>query len=293
MIEYKASNSFLFALQHHSSLRKLALSLALMGVWCAGRADVTRNITLASDQQVSVRLDWSFNFEPSACLIVEENVTPGWHLVGFHCSLGSDIPVRESGYRFSFAVGLLTATPSRGALTYLLAPDAGGAATLSLTGSWSTAFEATHFTFATGGDVVAPLAPLSENKHFRVWATAVGLPSDADSLTDSDGDGFSNYEEYVAQTNPRDASSRFHVTAWRLSTPGQGLNIAWFGATNRQVFLEWRPSVGTGADWRCVWTSTPLNRVERSLAPPVDSVVSESPPITPMPGFYRLRINQP
>ena len=71
MIEYKASNSFLFALQHHSSLRKLALSLALMGVWCAGRADVTRNITLASDQQVSVRLDWSFNFEPSACLIVE------------------------------------------------------------------------------------------------------------------------------------------------------------------------------------------------------------------------------
>jgi hypothetical protein len=50
----------------------------------------------------------------------------------------------------------------------------------------------------------------------------------------------------VAQTDPRDAQSRFQVTAWRVTPGDQGLSFAWLGATNRNVYLDWRSALESG-----------------------------------------------
>lgn len=272
--------------------RRLALVLILTGTAGSGMAGVTRVITAATGNQISVRLAWSFDAGPSACLIVDEDVPAGWSLVEFQCTAGGDVKVRNSGASFSFAIGLQTAAASQGALTYLLEPAA-NAAPLAISGACRTAFNTTDVTVKTGGDSVAPLAPPTTLTGFEIWAAAMGLPAGADPLGDADADGFSNNAELIAQTDPLDAASRFRVTAWHLAPAASELNLSWFGATNRTVLLDWRPLGGSAADWRCIWTSTPPDRAARSLAAPAGCVVSEKPPITPQPGFYRLRVAEP
>ena len=56
---------------------------------------------------------------------------------------------------------------------------------------------------------------------FHAWLASYGLPSDgsADYL-DSDGDGLNNWQEYLAGTNPTNASSVFKITGGQVLSGG-------------------------------------------------------------------------
>jgi hypothetical protein len=67
------------------------------------------------------------------------------------------------------------------------------------------------------------------------WEVAHGLnPSDpADASRDDDGDGFSNLQEYLAGTDPHNASSALHITA--IAVDSNGVLVTWLaggGTTN-------------------------------------------------------------
>lgn len=54
---------------------------------------------------------------------------------------------------------------------------------------------------------------------------------------DEDGDGDTNYEEYVAGTDPKDPRSRFSVRGFR-PLPGGGFEMRWEGVSNRTYLVE-------------------------------------------------------
>jgi len=66
---------------------------------------------------------------------------------------------------------------------------------------------------------------------------------------DPDGDGFSNYQEYLAGTNPTNALSCFHILSID-ATPGQPVRFQ--SATNRTYTLYVRTNLLGGA-----WTAVP------------------------------------
>lgn len=110
------------------------------------------------------------------------------------------------------------------------------------------------------------LAYLSGNTPYVV-PTVVGLPADVDQdglpddweiqnqlspVTagdrdlDSDGDGLTNADEFVAGTNPRDSSSFLGLRATRK---GGGLELSWQTAPERRYRLQKSKDLGHGNGW--------------------------------------------
>ena len=105
------------------------------------------------------------------------------------------------------------------------------------------------------------------------WEAANGL-SDSnpdDGGFDADGDGFTNRQEYLAGTNPRDSSSMLRIgeIAQRSLAQGGGIAISWNSAAGRIYNLERSYDL---ASWvvigRNVTATTPLNTVvDHAVAP--------------------------
>ncbi|MDD5707058.1 MAG: hypothetical protein PHR35_14130 [Kiritimatiellae bacterium] len=257
-----------------------------------GVGDCLRTIRLEDDARVAISIAWSFPVSPDACLILREQVPAGWRFAEYEYSGGADVAMRQGADGLSFAIGLFTAASSQGSLTYWLTPT-GDAAQSPLSGTWRTTFDVSDTSSAIAGDAALPSGAAAPES-FEGWAAAIGLPPDADPDADPDGDGFDNRAEFVAQTDPLDAQSVFRITDWRLLPgPPASLSVAWLGATNRTVLLEWLPADGTAGAWQCIWTSTPLNRVERALPAAIGPNVVEAPPIGHQPGMYRLHVAEP
>ena len=102
----------------------------------------------------------------------------------------------------------------------------------------------------------------------------------ADAVLDSDGDGASNADEYLAGTDPRDASSWFHVTA---ITPGTRCVLAFSSARNRVYTLEARADLTAGA-WAGVAGQGDIPGTGGTLE------LSESNPAPAAARFYRVKV---
>jgi hypothetical protein len=100
-----------------------------------------------------------------------------------------------------------------------------------------------------------------------------------DTYIDSDGDGRSNAQEYIAGTNPLSASSRFELKSAALST--NGVTLSWDGALNRAYAVSYSSNLTS-------WTvATNLLSVSNALV----SVTLTSSPATN--AFYRLSVSLP
>ncbi len=103
------------------------------------------------------------------------------------------------------------------------------------------------------------------------------------SATDSDGDDFTNFEEYLADTNPTNAASFFEMSGFVASTVQ---TIYFTGSTARQyqVFYTTNDLAVTNVVWVAAHTNTITG-----------AGVNSSITVTNMQekAFYRLRVTQP
>ncbi|HEX4122203.1 MAG TPA: hypothetical protein VH619_16420 [Verrucomicrobiae bacterium] len=70
---------------------------------------------------------------------------------------------------------------------------------------------------------------------------------------DPDGDGASNWQEYIAGTNPQDATSVFQFQP-TTGTPGSGFVLQWPSVLNKHYSIQSSPATGPG-NWTTVVTN--------------------------------------
>lgn len=99
-------------------------------------------------------------------------------------------------------------------------------------------------------------------------------------LLDSDSDGFTDLQEYIADTNPDDANSKLQITS-ADRTP-IGLVINWQGGVNATQFIQ-RISSLTTNDWQQVFTNLPPTPISGSYTDSFGTNAMQ---------FYRLKVTR-
>jgi hypothetical protein len=64
---------------------------------------------------------------------------------------------------------------------------------------------------------------------------------------DADGDGMSNFQEYLAGTNPRDPTSYLRITAVKGNNVGSSATLTWTSVPSRLYLVEERTNLTSGA----------------------------------------------
>jgi hypothetical protein len=70
------------------------------------------------------------------------------------------------------------------------------------------------------------------------WEQSYGLDplNAADANADSDGDGFTNLQEYLAGTDPTNAASAFRIVG--IATEGDDMRVTWTTGTGKTNALQ-------------------------------------------------------
>jgi len=88
------------------------------------------------------------------------------------------------------------------------------------------------------------------------WLVRYGLATDGSAdLVDSDGSGFNNLQDYIADTNPTNAASYFHITCVSNLPP---LTVYFQSSPNRLYSLYSRTNLSSGA-WAPVSSQTNIS----------------------------------
>jgi hypothetical protein len=129
-----------------------------------------------------------------------------------------------------------------------------------------------------------PGPDLDEDGIDDTWETIHGFSTSdpADATIDSDGDGQNTLEEFLANTNPRSASSRLHL---RASTPsaGDGTIMLHFELpAGRRAVLERASRLEGPPSWSTLASFGPQ---------PEATDINHPTPIASPQEFYRLRLS--
>jgi hypothetical protein len=160
---------------------------------------------------------------------------------------GAGASVTISGRNYSGAAGRLSvwfgsnqvpATVTDDAHVTAIAPPGSGTVDVRVQSGLTNANSSANYTspiWGYGLSVTSSVARFTYQSFdpFHAWLASYGLPSDgsADYL-DSDGDGLNNWQEYLAGTNPTNASSAFKITGGQ-ALPGGQFVLRWLSVSNR------------------------------------------------------------
>jgi hypothetical protein len=103
----------------------------------------------------------------------------------------------------------------------------------------------------------------------------------AQASVDADGDGASNWAEFMAGTNPADPKSVLGVTA-RLEAPDGHLTLRWSTVLNKAYVLESSPTLGS-PNWSTIQSGLTGTGGEMQFNPN---------PVPPYAQFFRVRLVQ-
>jgi hypothetical protein len=116
------------------------------------------------------------------------------------------------------------------------------------------------------------------------WESANGLdPHSAVGINgaagDRDGDGMSNYDEYVAGTDPDDADSYLEVD---IALDGSNVDVMWDSVPNRNYRIQYANSLEAGqVNWRDLYFGTAIN---------TNQVVSDAVQSSETNRYYRAKV---
>lgn len=114
-----------------------------------------------------------------------------------------------------------------------------------------------------------------EQWSLRIFGSLVSQTADAD------GDGRSNYEEYLAGTDPKNANSCLTVKTF-APLPGGGFTLTWDTITGKTYRIERSPTLSTG-QWTILQSGVPGDGTIKSFT---DSNPGANPKL-----FYRIVVS--
>jgi hypothetical protein len=106
-----------------------------------------------------------------------------------------------------------------------------------------------------------------------------------DPNADPDGDGMSNFQEYLAGTNPNDANSDLEITAFNSTPGGTSANVTWESVLTRNYYLQKRLSLNTNA----LWFDSGLGLISPDGSSTTRTVTDTNAPMR----FYRVQAVRP
>ncbi len=116
-----------------------------------------------------------------------------------------------------------------------------------------------------------------------VWAQQYGLPTDGTAdYADPDGDGFNNWEEWIAGTNPTNALSALQMLL--PSNAVSGVTVSWQSVNTRKYFLQRATDFGV---------QPPFSTLQSNIVGQAGTTsYADTNPIGPGPFFYRVGVQQ-
>jgi hypothetical protein len=115
------------------------------------------------------------------------------------------------------------------------------------------------------------------------WLQQYGLPTDGSAdLTDPDGDGHNNWQEWRAWTDPTNSSSALRLLTPLVST--NGLLVRWQSVSGQNYFLERRTNLGALSGF-APFASNIVGQADTT-------VFADTNALETGPFFYRVRVNE-
>jgi len=102
--------------------------------------------------------------------------------------------------------------------------------------------------------------------------------------SDTDGDGFSDKNEYLADTNPKDANSKLAITAFSTPSGGTLPSVTWQSALTRQYHIEKSLSLTTPS-----WFDSGLGLISPDGTSTTRNFADTNAPMR----FYRMQALKP
>jgi len=132
-------------------------------------------------------------------------------------------------------------------------------------------------------DTISPGA-LDSNGLPIAWELLNFGHTGVDPNADPDGDGMSNYQEYLAGTDPNNASSNLRITAASFSSGGTNAALTWNSVLTRYYHLQKTPKLGSP-----IWTDSGLGLITPAGSSTARSFNDTNAPVR----FYRVEAVRP
>ena len=206
-----------------------------------------------------------------------------------------------TGRNFSGAAGRLSVwfgtnqvpvTPTSDTNVTVIAPPGSGTVDVRVQSGIGNASSMADFTSPIWGYGLSPTSAVARFTYqsldpFHTWLASYGLPSNgsADYL-DSDNDGMNNWQEYLAGTNPTNASSVFKITSYQMLSATQFV-VRWSSVSNRlyDVMRATNLSAGTG-------TFLPRPNATNLSGTAPQNAWTDAVTRAAAPSFYRINVHQ-
>ncbi len=210
-------------------------------------------------------------------------------------------PVTITGRNFSGAAGRLSvwfganqaqATPTDDAHVAALAPSGSGTVDVQVQSGVGNANSTANYTSPIWGYGLSVTSIVDQFTFqtldaFHTWLASYGLPSNgsADYL-DADNDVLNNWQEYVAGTDPTNASSVFKITSAQ-AVSGTQLVLRWSSVANRVYDVTRATNLAAG-----IGAFVPVPGATNLAPTPPVNTWTDSVSRASAPAFYRLRVHQ-
>ena len=209
--------------------------------------------------------------------------------------------VTITGRNFSGAAGRLSvwfganqaqATPTDDAHVAALAPSGSGTVDVQVQSGVGNANSTANYTSPIWGYGLSVTSIVDQFTFqtldaFHTWLASYGLPSNgsADYL-DADNDVLNNWQEYVAGTDPTNASSVFKITSAQ-AVSGTQLVLRWSSVANRVYDVTRATNLAAG-----IGAFVPVPGATNLAPTPPVNTWTDPVSRASAPAFYRLRVHQ-